>query len=373
MIRIFSENDTTFLTNGDIVVQPTKAKVRKVDNGDFYLEIEAPIEYLEYFTAGRIIVANTPQGNQAFRIRNTVKTDYKITASCWHVTYDLFYNYFVYEMGAGSSTEDIPTMLSRLPYYVSPSYDSFPFTLSTDDTTDRGFFEYANTNIFNILADVASRFGLHMVRNNFDFALNTSIGYDRGVNVRYGSNLKDLSKTEKWDDVCTICFPIGKEGARMIGGGYRESATQYALKYTKLVNFAQTYIKREYYASDAAYRTALSTDLAVVAQEYVDTHCLPEVTYDFKAHLDGITDVGDTIRVIDENLGIDMLTQVKSYDYDCKLEQYTDITFGNQAPTAKGLGKSVVDVFTRQQGGIIGDKQLVFRDSGALEWVSRNS
>ena len=226
---------------------------------------------------------------------------------------------------------------------------------------------------FDILSDVTSRFGLHMVRNNFNFALNTSIGQDRGVNIRYGSNMRDMTKTEKWDNVCTICFPIGKEGVRMINGGYVGSQTQYELSYIRLVNFAQENIKREYYSSAADYKTALQTNLATIAQAYVDEACFPEITYDFKAHLDGITDVGDTIRVIDENLEIDMLTQVKSYDYDCILEKYTDITFGNQAPTAKGLGKSVVDVFIRQQGGIIQDKQLSFDDSGAVKWVTRNN
>ena len=372
MIRIFGATDTNFITNGDIVLQPFKAKVVKIDNGDFRLEIEASTDYLEYFAAGNIIVANTPQGNQAFRIRNTVKTEYKITATCWHVSYDLFYNYFVYELPLNTYVESISNLLSRLPSYLSPTYDTFPFTLSTDSAST-GAFNYSNKTVFDILSDIASRFDLHMVRNNFNFALNTSIGTDRGVNIRYGVNLKEISKTEKWDNVCTICFPIGKEGARMIGGGYRESATQYDLKYTKLVNFAQENIKREYYNSDSAYRTALQTDLAVVAQQYVDKYCLPEVSYEFKAHLDGITDVGDTIRVIDETLGIDMLTQVKSYEYDCITERYTDLAFGNQEVTAKGLGKSVVDVFIRQLGGIIGDKQIVFGDNGALSWVTRDN
>ena len=378
MIRIFGPSDTTFITNGDVVVQPIKAKVRKVDNGDFLLEIEAPLDYLEYFVAGNIIVANTPQGNQAFRIRNTVKTDYKITASCWHVSYDLFYNYFVYDLpisGTLGLLEPVSSLLQRLPQYIFTS-GTFPFVLSTDTTSALdycGAFQYSSKSVFDILSDVTSRFGLHMVRNNFNFALNTSIGQDRGVNIRYGSNMRDMTKTEKWDNVCTICFPIGKEGVRMINGGYVGSQTQYELPYIRLVNFAQENIKREYYSSAADYKTALQTNLATIAQAYVDEACFPEITYDFKAHLDGITDVGDTIRVIDENLGIDMLTQVKSYDYDCILERYTDITFGNQAPTAKGLGKSVVDVFIRQQGGIIQDKQLSFDDSGAVKWVTRNN
>ena len=39
MIRIFSPTDTTFSTNGDVVLSPIVAKVRKEDNGEFYLNL----------------------------------------------------------------------------------------------------------------------------------------------------------------------------------------------------------------------------------------------------------------------------------------------------------------------------------------------
>lgn len=375
MIKVFGETDTTFTSNGDIVIEPFKARVKKIDNGEFMLDIEAPIKYRDYLTAGRIIVANTPQGEQAFRIRSTTKTDYKITASCWHVSYDLFYNYFIYNMPLSTILESVPSMLQRLPLYISVS-ETFPFTLSSNAPTTLdycGAFEYSSKSVFDILSDVVSRFGLHMVRDNFSFALNTSIGADRGFNIRYGSNMKDMTKTEKWDNVCTICFPIGKEGVRMINGGYVGSQTQYALPYVRLVNFGQEDIKREYYSSASDYKTALQTNLATIAQAYVDEACLPEITYDFKAHLDGVLEVGDTIKVIDDNIGVDMLTTVKSYEYDCLTGLYTDVTFGNVVPTVKGLGKRVIDVFTNQIGGIIQDKQLSFDDSGVVKWVTRNN
>lgn len=377
MIKVFAETDTTFTSNGDRVIEPLKAHVKKIDNGDFLLEIEVPIKYLDLFVPGKIIVANTPQGDQAFRIRNTVKTDYKITASCWHISYDLFYNYFVYSMPYTAISEAVATMLQRLPSYIMQPPATFPFTLSTDtDPTSmsyRGTWEYDSKSVFDILSDVASRTGLHMVRDNFSFALNTSVGADRGVNIRYGSNLKDMSKTEKWDNVCTICYPVGKEGTRIIGGGYVESQTQYALPYIRLVNFAQENIKREWYSSAADYRTALQNNLYQVAKAYVDSACLPEITYDFKAHLEGILEVGDTVKVIDDNIGIDLLTNVKSFEYDCLTGMYTDVTFGNVVPTAKGLGKSVIDIFQHQVGGIIQDKQLYFNDNGSVSWVTRNN
>ena len=39
MIKCFGQADTSFSSNGDIVIQPFKALVHKIDNGDFYLEL----------------------------------------------------------------------------------------------------------------------------------------------------------------------------------------------------------------------------------------------------------------------------------------------------------------------------------------------
>ena len=376
MIKVFGEGDTTFTTNGDMVIEPLKARVKKIDNGDFLLDIEAPIKYLEWFVPGKIIVANTPQGEQAFRIRNTAKTDYKITASCWHISYDLFYNYYVYSLPYYDLFETITHLLSRLTACITPTPSNFPFTFSTNapHTIDyEGAWEYSNKSVFEIFADVVSRVDLHMVRDNFSFALNTSIGADRGVNIRYGTNLKDMTKTEKWDNVCTVCYPIGKEGIHMDGIDYVQSQIQYAQKYSKQVNFAQTNVRREWYNTAALYKAALQADLYAAALRYVNSACYPEITYDFKAHLDGVLEIGDTVKVIDENIGVDMLTTVKSFEYDCLTGMYTDVTFGNVAPTAKGLGKSVIDIFSNQIGGIIQDKQLDFADDGSVKWVTRNN
>ena len=88
MIRVFSPNDKIFTSNGDAVIQPFKAKVHKEDNGKFYLNIEADISYVDILTANRIIVADTPQGAQAFRIKNPEKTKHKITIKAQHISYD---------------------------------------------------------------------------------------------------------------------------------------------------------------------------------------------------------------------------------------------------------------------------------------------
>ena len=58
MIKCFGQDDTSFSSNGDIVIQPFKALVYKTDNGDFYLELECSLDYLEYVIPNNIIVCN---------------------------------------------------------------------------------------------------------------------------------------------------------------------------------------------------------------------------------------------------------------------------------------------------------------------------
>ncbi|MGF2565476.1 hypothetical protein ACQUWZ_26770, partial [Ralstonia pseudosolanacearum] len=67
MLRVFSPSDTDFTSNGDVVIQATRAVVYKQDNGDFYLELQCGLEYVDFVKSENIIVAPTPQGAQAFR------------------------------------------------------------------------------------------------------------------------------------------------------------------------------------------------------------------------------------------------------------------------------------------------------------------
>ena len=68
MLKVFNSTDRDFTSNGDTIVQPTKALVHKTDNGDFYLELECGLQYIDSIIPNNIIVAPTPQGDQAFRI-----------------------------------------------------------------------------------------------------------------------------------------------------------------------------------------------------------------------------------------------------------------------------------------------------------------
>ena len=173
-----------------------------------------------------------------------------------------------------------------------------------------------------------------------------AIGKDNGVVVRYAKNLKEINCEYNWDNVVTKLMPVGKNGL-LLEEKYVYSNTQYDIPYTKCVSFEQNGIAEEDYKdsdgnlNETSYQNALMNDLRSQAQDYVNSNCKPSVNYKLKANLEKITDVGDTIVVKDERLGLDITTNVIAYDYDCILERYTELEFGNFKQKLSNLVDSI--------------------------------
>ena len=339
MIKVFGQTDKIFTSNGDIVVKPLKATIRKEDNGDFYLELVTDLSYVDYLVEGNIIVANTPQGDQAFRVSNPQKTKNKLTVKAWHVFYDSE-NYLI----ADSYVVD-KNCNDALDHLNNATEPESPFTTISDVGTADSY-RCVRKSLYEAIQTVLERWGGHLVRDDFSIEIRTEIGMDNGVTVRYAKNLKDITCEENWDDVITKILPVGKDGILLNAVNpsasiYITSETQYPLPYCKAVTFMQDHVLEEDYASETAYKTALVNDLAQQAYTYINANCVPKVNYTLKANLEKVTDIGDTIEVIDERLGISIMTNVIAYNYDCILERYTEIEFGNFRKTLGDLISTV--------------------------------
>lgn len=326
MIKVFGKTDRTFDSNGDCVLKPYKAKLHKEDNGAFYIDVETGIEFAGHILAGNIIVANTPNGDQAFRITNPQKTRKRISFRAHHVFYDAE-NYLI-----SDSYVVRKTCSGALSQLNGATDETSPFTVFSDIDAINSI-RIVRKSLKEAVFAVQERWGGHIVRDNFRFGIAQTIGQDNGVTVRYAKNLKEITCDENWTDVVTKLLPVGKDGCLLNAVDpsadlYVRSTRQYAIPYTKTVSFSQD-INREDYSSDDAYKTALVADLRSQAQEYVEYHSLPNVNYTLKANLERITDVGDRIEVIDERLDLDLYTNIISYDYDCLLNRFTEVEFGN--------------------------------------------
>lgn len=352
MIKLFTATDKLFSTNGDKILLPLKAKVHKEDNGDFYLDLETSLEYVDDLVEGAIIVAPTPQGDQAFRVSNAIKTRSKITTKAYHIFYDaenyLIEDAYVVEKNCNDALDHLNNATSDLS----------PFTTLSDVTTVASY-RCVRRSLYEAIQTVLERWGGHLVRDNFNIQIRNTIGQDNGVTVRYRKNLREISCEENWDDVVTKLLPVGKDGLLLnaldeTADLYVYGSTSYDLPYTKKVNFNQDEINAEDYQDDdgevdeTAYTEALLLDLREQAQSYVELNCIPKINYTLKANLEKITDIGDTVEVIDERLGINISTHVIAYDYDCILGKYTEIEFGNFKQTLSNLVSNITASTTEQ-------------------------
>ena len=329
MIKVFSPTDTVFTTNGDAVINATRAVVHKVDNGDFYLELECGLEFIDYIKANNIIVVPTPQGDQAFRLEAPFDiTSKKIKVKAWHVYYDSN-NYLI----ADAYVVD-KNCNAALDHLNDATDNPSPFTTLSDVPTINSFRcvrKSLNEAVFTVL----ERWGGHLVRDNFNLQIRNVIGEDNGVTIQYKKNLKEITVSEDWSSVCTKCLPVGKDGYTL-DEIYLYSTTQYDIPYTKTVTFEQD-INEDDYPDTDSYEAALREDLINQCNSYLESAQYPRISYTVNANVEKITDVGDIVEVYDERLGVSITAAVLSFEYDCILGQYIQVEFGSTAPSLSGL------------------------------------
>lgn len=339
MIKLFGITDRDFTSNGDKAIKALKAKITKQDNGEFYLELETDLTYVNDLTEGRILLAPTPQGEQPFRVSNVQKTKNKIYTKALHVFFDsrnyLIADSYVVEKNCNAA----------LDHLNSATEPQSPFVTISDVPTVNNY-RCVRTSLYEAIMTVIERWGGHLDLNGWNVAVKEEIGYDNGVVVRYAKNLKDITVDENWDEVTTKLLPVGKDGL-LLPEEYVTSTNQYDLPYVKSVNFDQSEIEQDNYIDQEgnpdveAYQAALIQDLRQKAQSYVDNNSVPKVNYTLKANIEKLTNIGDTVYVQDERLGLTITTQVISYIYDCILGKYVELEFGNFKKTVSNLMSSI--------------------------------
>ena len=339
MAKLFNATDTLFSSNGDLIIIASKEQVFKQDNGDFYLDMECSLDYSDYILPNKILVVNTPQGEQAFRITDTEKSKFKIKVKAKHITYDTM-NYLI----ADSYVVD-KNCNDALDHLNNATDNPSPFITSSNITSINSY-RCVRRSLWEAIGVVIERWGGHLVRDNFQISVNDTIGQDNGVTIRYTKNLKEIKAIYNWNDVVTKLMPVGKDGL-LLDQIYLYSDIQYEIPYTKKVSFTQDSIVEDDYKDESgvlnqeAYRQALLIDLQEQGEKYLEKNCVPQVNYTLSANLEKVSDVGDTIQVIDERLGIDLLTNVISYKYDCILGKYKELQFGNFQKTLNGMMSTI--------------------------------
>lgn len=338
MIKVFNADEKIFNNNGEKILKPLKAVILKEDNGDYELELETRIEDKDYIVNDKIIVCDTPWGEQGFRVYNPQKKNNKITCTCKHLFYDTASYLIADSYVVDKSCNDALDHLNNACDVVTP------FSTLSDIPTINSY-RCVRKSLEEAISVVLERWGGHLVRNNFNIEIRNKIGQDNGVTLRYGKNIQDIQAKEDWSKVVTKLLPVGKDGLTLddkyittsdLSPSEPNFGLTYDKPYTKTVTFNQD-LEEDEYPDEEAYNIALVQDLKTQAIEYVRENCVPKINYSVKANIENVTDVGDTIEVYDERLNINLMTSVISVRWDCIQKRYTEVNFGNFSSKLKNL------------------------------------
>lgn len=335
MISVYESSENSFNHNGLKILHPKKCEVFKEDNGDYYIELEDSTDNISYYQANMIIKCPTPfpEGSQLFRIVNPeIKNNY-IYVKAKHIYFDtknyiIFDNYIV-DKNCNYALNHLNSNTDKLSPFTTTSNIN---TLSTFRCVRNSLEEAINT--------VIERWGGHLVRNNFNISILDEVGADRGIQIKYSKNLKELKVNENWDDVVTKILPVGKNGLLLPEKYIELEEELYDIPFTKVISFDQE-LERDDYSSDEEYTNALTTDLRNKATVYLEDNKLPKVNYSLSANLDYITDVGDTVYLEHPKIKLALKINVISVKYDVIAQRFKNIEFGNFKNSLKSLIQNV--------------------------------
>lgn len=328
MISVYPSNEKLFANNGIKILKPLQALIKKEDNGNYYIDLKDYVDNLEYYQSGMIVRANTPWGYQCFRLTNLEINNSIITVRGYHLYYDtanyIIADSYVVDKNCNAALDHLKQGCDAVP----------PFTLLSDITRINSYRCVRDT-LEQAIQVVIDRWGGHLVRDNWTIEVRDEIGQDRGVTLIYGKDIKSISQVEDWDNVITKILPVGKDGITLPEVYIELEDELYDIPYSKVITFDQTEIDEGSFEDsngdldEEAYNDALILDLRNKANNYLNDNKLPKVNYAVDTYITDISDIGDTIYVKHPRCNIDLTTNVISIEYDCILEKYTRIEFGN--------------------------------------------
>lgn len=367
MITIYDAATTDFTSNGYGVLHASSATVTEELNGSYELALTIPAidensRILPYLQGFNIIKAPAPRGSQLFRIYNVNKNlRGDITVSARHIFYDLLYNQIANISGDGAVSAVVQSILNAAVYPHS-------FSISSDITSTITY-EYINTNpVACLLSDggvVDSLQGGELYRDNYTIKLQSAIGADRGLKIRYRKNLSGLDLEINHGDVVTRIKPVARaaEGESLyLPEVFIDSPNigNYFMPLYGVLNLSEVQAGSDDYPETADAYAAMRTAAAAYFNEGNDLPLInakinfvllgKTAEYSEYAALEQIY-LGDTVQAIHPDLNVSMTAKCIKYTYDAILQRYSSIELGDPrddftTTTSRELGQLNTVVFS---------------------------
>lgn len=141
-------------------------------------------------------------------------------------------------------------------------------------------------------------------------------GQNNGVQIRYRKNLKSIKKTTDARGVVTRLYPYGKDGLGIEGATQNKSGlsyidsriNDYRIPKKGSITFNDIEDPDELYKAALEHLATVDTHRITYEVDMLELKALAEY-----GDIEGIQ-LGDTVRVIDEELGIDVFARVVEYE-----------------------------------------------------------
>lgn len=209
MIRLFESTARSFSTNGlGALSEASKCEVVEERNGSFELELEYHVSGKHYkdLELRRIIVAkpNPYADPQPFRIYDISKPiNGLVTIKAEHISYDM--------SGYPVSSIKADTAREALNQVKENCITECPFEFSTDLSESGSLAIQKPVSMRALLGgsgdSILDVFGGEYEFDGYKTILHDGRGTNRGVTIRYGKNMTDLSQEENCSNVYTAVYP----------------------------------------------------------------------------------------------------------------------------------------------------------------------
>lgn len=160
-------------------------------------------------------------GKQLYRIRSKKKTASTVQATMEPVFFDSIDDCWLEDVRPTNKTgqEALDIMLESNPKYSAQSDID---KLGTAYYEYQNFMEALNSNQDN---SFINRWGGEILFDNYEIIVNSRVGEDRGVEIRYGKNIKKdgISEEVSTGNIVTRIYPKAYNGYKMSGKGYVDS------------------------------------------------------------------------------------------------------------------------------------------------------
>lgn len=351
MIQAYSEKNTNFSRNGNVVLIPDEALLSAELNGPWVLNLHHPIDKKErwkHLTENVVLKVSSFNGDQLFRIYNREKSDGGISVQAYPIFFDAGRDCFLTDVRpTGKNGQQALDIICAGTKY---SGESNITRATTAYYIRKNLMEAINGDLDQ---SFTNRWGGEILYDNYKVIINEHVGGDYGTELRYGKNIPSdgIKETIDMSGVVTRIYPKAFNGHALSGSGYVDSPNidAYPVAMCSELQFEDVKMREDAQEDDekngvVICDTQAELDNALIQKcrdQFTTGIDKPKVSIsadmillqdtdqykDYKV-LESVS-LGDTIHCKHSKLGIVTDARVIALEYDCIQKRVTSVELGD--------------------------------------------